>query len=367
MSKKYKIIKTIIDDAPFGDINWCTISFLTSYKVDKTKNFDVRGFKIHTGQNTFELAREDGQRIKKIKKEYDIYIAQMGKIYAWDDVTKVDEIEYDDEKLNELEKSRRENVDKIKLVNEQYANEYKKVNIVNDRKEKQLKRMQKKLYEKGLITKKELDMIQENVLNKKNNNNIDYINEIRNDVEECWKVDYLDENDDISLKYGCISIYSPKYIGGLTTFCFKIRGLFQTEKGLEDRMRELKELYPDDRIYRFDVGKWCAYSDEDINEIDKLKYLNYSMKIYLDSLVKEKEEFDKRKEDLQKTAENQSKLTKINNLKNKKQKRKENKIQSFNDEDNKYIQNIIDFLYDPELHNKFKNSNPNDKIEIKVN
>jgi len=55
------------------------------------------------------------------------------------------------------------------------------------------------------------------------------------DIEECWKTDYLDENTLIPFKFGLISIYSPKHIGGLKTFCFKIRGLFEIEKQMEKK------------------------------------------------------------------------------------------------------------------------------------
>ena len=124
-NKKYNIIEKIEDDAPFGNINCCTISFLTPQKIDSIKFLDVKGFRVHNGYNTHELANIDAKKIKDQKKNHDVYISELGKIYAWDDATKTDEVEYDDNKLNELEKTRRENIDKIKLMSEQFKNEYK--------------------------------------------------------------------------------------------------------------------------------------------------------------------------------------------------------------------------------------------------
>src|SRR5580700_1979901 len=115
--RRYKIITTIEDDVPVGDVNWCTVSFLTPHKLEKLKFLDIMGFKIHNGYSNIELALDDAKKIKEKNKNHDVYISQLGKIYAWDDATKTDSIEYDNDKLNDLEKTRKENIDKIKLIN----------------------------------------------------------------------------------------------------------------------------------------------------------------------------------------------------------------------------------------------------------
>lgn len=384
-NKKYKIITSIEDDAPSGDINWCTISFLSPQKIEKIKYLHVRGFKVHNGYNTAELAHDDAKKIKEKNKNNDVYISQLGKIYAWDDATKTDSVEYDDDKLNELEKTRRENIDKIKLMSEQFKNEFKTIhaNTNNDRMEATRKRMQEKLYQKGLITKQEYDMI------KDANKPVSEVKEIaesldslKNEIEECYKTDYLDENDPVGLKFGCMTIYSPKHIGGLKTLCFKIRGLFQTPSELNRRVIKLESLYPNDRVYTFEIGKWCPYSENDsVDPQVLLKQLNYTMKCYLDSLEHEQEEFEKRKEKLQTKTEQDSKLIKAQNKKtNIKEKREVAKrkkaglvdklpednmasqeqqqqndtiLSLGNQEDDAAIQDIIKYLDDPELRNKF--------------
>jgi len=395
-NKKYNIINEINDDAPFGNINWCTVSFLSPDKLESTKLLDVKGFKVHNGYNTLELAHGDVKKIKERKKDHDVYLSEIGKIYAWDDATKADEIEYDNQKLNELEKTRRENIDKIKLMGQQFKNEYKTLyaNVNSERRDKVMKRMQQKLYDKGLITKREYDLIQEeNKPVKEIKDEAAFREKMNTDIEEYFKTDYLDENDPVPLKYGCISLFSPKQIQGLSTLCFKIRGLFQTSEEAVKRTKKLGELYPNDRIYKFEIGKWCAFSEKDnADEMQMLKQLNYFMKCYLDNLVHEKEEFEKRKERLEAKTEQEKKIVQTKNrLERRKEKREAKKaarkarengdtptptpapptttapapqpapdnstIQSINTNDTAAIADILKFIEDPELKNKFP-SNP---------
>ncbi len=279
-TKKFTKITTIEDDAPSGDVNFVSISFLTPNKIESIKHLDVLGFKVHNGYNTFELADDDVKKIKENNKSHDVYISQVGKIYAWDDATKTDEVEYGNDKLNELEKQRLENVAKVKMVREQLMNDRKFKLFMDDDKEDSVRqRMQKKLYDKGLITKKELELIQEE------NKPVKLIKEISASLEkidaeldECYKTDYLDENDPTALKYGCISIFSPKNIKGLKILCFKVRGIYQTPTELTRRVRKLESLYPNDKIYTFEVGKWNAFSETENNDplvlLKRLKLCN---------------------------------------------------------------------------------------------
>lgn len=356
--KKYNIVKTIEDDAPFGNINWCSISFLSPEKVEKTKYLDVRGFKVHDGYNTFELANDDAKKIKKQNNSHDVFLSQMGKIYAWDDATRSDSVEYDNEKLNSLEKTRRDNLAKSKLMKEQITNEYKSSQHVqnNNRVEIQRKRIQQKLYERGLITQKEYEMIQKE--EKKMNGRKDISNTV--EIDECFKTDYLDENPNVGLKFGCISFYSPEFYKGLSTLCFKIRGMFQTPNEVNKRIKTLKTLYPNDRIYTFEIGKWCAYSDNDkLNNIDIQKKLNYAMKCHLDHIKTEEEEFEKRRDELKKQTMDETKVSNMNKRKEKRKakKNKENKEVPDepigNEEDEAGIQKIMEYLNDPELNGKY--------------
>ncbi|AFX92507.1 hypothetical protein CE11_00480 [Megavirus courdo11] len=396
---QFKIIPTIEEDAPFGDVNYCTMSFFSSDKVDKTKVLNIKAFKIHNGYNNFEIADTDAKDIKKKMPNHDIYALNLGKLYPWDDATRSDAIEYDDEKLNELEKTRKENIDKIKLMNQQFKNEQKTVyaNVNNEKLKDQKRRLREKLYEQGKITKQEYDMlVDEDKTVNQVKDVLSEIDKLRDEIEEANKHDYLDENPSVGLKFGCISLYSPKNIKNIDGLYFKVRGLFQTQNQLAKRVRELEKLYPHDKIYTFEVGKWSVYSDNNLDHDLLLKQLNYCMKCYLDNLVNEREEFEKRKQRLQENTEQESKIVKLRNRQEKRRAKREeakkakqgkssntsgtttsastslssndntntsdNRTDTIisdkpkfvgNEEDNIAIQNIYDYINDPELANRF--------------
>ncbi|MEM3061968.1 MAG: DUF5832 domain-containing protein [Nitrososphaerota archaeon] len=379
--KTYKVLPSIDEDAPFNSVSWYTVSFLDPQKIENLDFMEVRGIKIHNGYTSPEMASEDAKKIKKKKKEHDVFIAQIGKVYAWNDDTRTESIEYDNDKLNELEKTRRENMDKLKLMAEQFKNERRTFFANHNERREQLRRkIQQKLYERGLITKQEFDLLQEdgskNV--KKIREDAAKMEKIMAEMDEVFKVDYLDENDPVGFKYGCISLYSPKKIRGLKIFCFKVRGLFETMDENEQRIQELSKKYPNDRIYRFEVGRWCAFSErDDIEPIFLLKQLNYCMKCYLEKLAREKEEFEKRKEELQKKTEQESKTIRATNRRQRRQKkvREDDKNVSQNKdvflgnpEDDAVIQKISQYLDDPELRNKFAvDPSKTEKIELNIN
>jgi len=398
IDKKYKIISTIENDAPFANISWYTISFLTPQKIDKINFLDILGFKIHNGYVSEQAAKDDSKEIKKKNNQHDVFVAEMGRVYEWDDVTKADEIEYDDEKLNDLEKTRRENIDKIKLMSEQFTNEYKTLHAkVDNRKEQRLARMQAKLYDKGLITKKEYDLLQED--NNKTVKNIKQEaakrEEIDREIETCFATDYLDENDPVGLKFICLSIYLPSKIGGLKNVLFKIRGLFDNEKDLKKRIRKLESVYPNDPIYRGDVGKWTPFTMTHEMDFDLiLKQLNYAMKCHIENLSVETQEFEERKKKLKEKTNQESKLVKLENRKAKRREARQaakesaktgDKVTNIaastvsqpvpepvailptdNPVDAKNIQDIFNFLDEPELRNKFPNNPGTDRVRLDV-
>lgn len=324
-SKKYNIVDTIIDDAPFGDINWCTISFLTPQRNEELTYLDAKGFKIHAGYNTIDVANDDAKKIKIANSNHDVFVSQMGKLYAWDDATRTDEIEYDNDKLNNLEKTRRENVDKIRLMSEQFKNETSAPkNNTSDRLQAQKRQIQRKLYERGLITQQEYEIAKnEQCTIREVKNKAEILERLATAVKETEDVDYLDENPPIALKFGCLSIYSPKVIGGLSTLCFKVRGLFQTQSELVERNRTLQRLYPNDKVYNFEIGKWCSFSETGgIDEILLSRQLNYAMKLHLESIKTEEEKFMKRKVEMEDQAKQDTKIKQQENRREKRRARK---------------------------------------------
>lgn len=328
-SKKYNIIDTIAPDAPFGYINWVNISFLTPQKSEKTKYLDVIGFKVQNGYTIEELADSDAQKIKAKNTKHDIYTIEMGKVYAWDDINRTENIEYENKELNNLEKTRRENADKLKLMREQFKNEHMNFpskNSSDTKKNVTATRLRKRLYREGKITKKEFDLMEE--YNKP-------LSEVKVEAGErtrleaeataAFDTDYLDVNDPVPLIYGCMSIFTPKSIKNLATPCLKIRGLFQTEEELLSRIAELEKKYPHDRIHRFKVGEWTVYSDAAIPGQQMLEQLNYAMKCHLDAMATEADEFQERKEKMTEDAANQGKFQKMNNNRERRKAKKEAK------------------------------------------
>ena len=325
-TKKYTVIDNIVDDAPFQNINWCTMSFLTPQKVDKTKYMDIRGFKIHNGFNTPDMADSDAKAMQARQPNHDVYIAGIGKLYGWDDATKADNIQYSDKKLNDLEKSRRENVDKIKLMCEQYKNETNMGITLNDadkRKEKIENRLRKKMLDEGIISQTEYNLLKDDSRPANSTKKEIEARELMNREINLCTDDYLDENLPCAFKFGCVTFFSPTHIKGLTTFCFKIRGLFEDEQSLRLRVDELKRKYPHDRIHIFEVGKWTPYTDANQFDGNKLlSELNYAMKCHNENMEKEKDEFDARKNELQKRNEQQASTTKkLTNAQKKREKR----------------------------------------------
>ena len=369
MSKKYQILKNITNDAPFGDVNYMTVSFLTPQKIKKTELFDILLIKIHNGYGNSEQAKDDGSKIKESNDNHDVYICEMGRLYGWDDKTKVDEFDYGNKKQNELEKSRKENEDQAKLLNDHMGKQLNiKINNTHEKINAIRQRMQNKLYQRNEITKQEYDMLtNDKSLNRTTvKNKIDTLNSLASEIDDTYKNDYLDEGIEQSLKYGCMTIFFPSHIKNLNHTCFKIRGVFQTIDELQTRINNLQSLYPHDKIYTFEVGKWCVISELGETSPDNiLKYANYAMKCYLDNLENEKGEFEKRKKESVDTTSTINDVKKKKSRKNKKsapihtnvnpdtnhvltdQKIIQENIASKNDDDTQEILDIINYINTP--------------------
>ena len=361
VDNKYTVIKSLIDDAPHGSINWCTISFLTPKKIKDLEHFDVLGFKVHNGYNTSETAGIDSKIIKRNNPNHDIFVSHIGKIYPWDDDSSSEEFVFDNKKLNKLEHTRRENLDKMNLMKEQFKNE-KSFDVTDKRSaniEKMKKRMRAKLHESGMISKQELEMLESQKINSKKKLKKEIIERIEKEMEEASTTDYLDENEPVSLKFGCITIYSPETLKGINQTYFKVRGLFETKKELNKHVNRLARTHPNDAIYSFEVGKWSVWTHrQDMSPDLILKQINYAMKCHNNLVSTEKEKFESRKDDLVKEAKMASKMRK----RNKRINEPNTTISTTNTPavsketpvvDNKNIQEIADFLNDPELENKY--------------
>jgi hypothetical protein len=385
--KKCIKLDTIVDDAPFGSINWYSISFITPQKIDKCLMFDVIGFKVHNGYSDKENAIDDVAKLRKASDLDNIYVCKMGAICAWDDDTYADEVEYGIKKLNKYEKSYREQQDKLDLVKKQLESEYntKKTKTCPDNNSKIKKirdRMRKKLYEKGTITKHELDAL----TNKQQPiaealKNVMKPEEIMTEATNTFSTDYLDSNPPVAFKYGCISIYCPKKIIGLKTLCYKVRGLFETKQQAIKRAKKIQSMYPHDNLSIFTVGDWCPYSSN-IQDMQILApQLNLARKLYIDDIKQKDIEFAERaakmtnenKKDVERqrqdnvnntdintdinTDVNTNVNTDVNTDVNTNVNTDANHVAYGTDEDTRTIIKIFEYLHEPRLLGKYKCTN----------
>jgi hypothetical protein len=298
--KEYRVHPKIENDPPYGNLGWYTISFLTPEKMEHLRMLRIRGIKVHNGYTTLEAAREDLKRIREKYPDFDVYLAEMGKIYSWDEITYSEMVHYDNEKLNEMEKTRLDNLNQAKLLAEQFQREHprkfqKDPHILGGQRTRE--KLRKRLYQKGVITRAEFDVLSK-PLTRREQSKLKVLEQEISQLDQ----DYLIENEPVALKYGCLSIYSPHKIHGLENYCFKVRGLFGTQEELMSRTCHLVESYPDDPVYSFEVGKWCAFTEEPISAEKALQQLNYVMKCYLDHLTQEKVEFEKRRQQTQQAS-----------------------------------------------------------------
>lgn len=340
--QSYQVISRLENDAPSSLIQYYTISFLTP-KFESTKQIDIHGFCVYEGYIHETDGKESAKRIKDQIKYHDVFLAEIGKVYAWDDVTKSNQVCYDDEKLNDMEARRRENVDRARLLNEQHENENKKTNAKITRRQK----LQQDLYKRGQIY---LD---------KSEKTPSYSAELTAQFDadsDTYTDEYLNTYSSNGFRFGAITFYSPDHIRGLNTFCYKVRGLYTTQKKMMKHAQELAELYPHDSIYSFEMGKWCPYMSYPIENTARVcKRLNHLMKIYLEQLEADREKFDARRKEIETLQENGPVPYKEeNNESDKVPEAGIERMQIGTLQDQQHIRAIYEYLHEPELHGKFR-------------
>ena len=247
---------TISNDAPHGDINWLTMSFLTPDKITGMANTGILGFRVYDGYTTLEMADLDAKRIAAENINHDIYVTQMGRIHAWDDSEYSENVEYRDPELNELQRRHQKNI----------ANAASQGIPTHHSKPVELAPLDTTILQLALPHQDQ---------------------------------DYLVKQSDTSsaLNYGCITIYSPRHIHGLARTCFKIRGLYEDLVQAQTRAASLKQRYPHDNIYIFQVGLWSAYDDDYTCKPEtSIIKLNYCMMRYNQYIAQSHQEFQARKQ-----------------------------------------------------------------------
>lgn len=288
-------VSEIKNDAPYSNIKYISMSFLTPNKIKGAENFNTYGFKIFDGYVNENDASNDVEIIKKSNKYNDIFVADVGKIYAWDDIDSAYSIRYDDPRMDELEKKRRENQDKSQMLMEQTYNE-KIIPKKNNRNMNNYREILRKKYNSKQKTKNVPSQTTESIKQ-------DVMDDNYKLIEEEYKNDHLSEYNGSGFKYGCMSVYIPETmdvpgkIKGLKKMIFKIRGIEETIDDINERVNRLKKISPRDNIYVFEIGKWIPLNFVNMNSERQLMELNYIMKKNIDNIEKENIEFEKRKEE----------------------------------------------------------------------
>lgn len=359
ITTKYKIINKLVDDAPFSHVSYYSISFLTSDNIRNAKMLGVDGLKIYNGYISKEIANDDTKAMITKNDKHNIFIGQIGKIYSWDDLNSCEKTIYDDKKLNKMEEKNRENMDKLEIIRQHYekSNKSKTINIESKRLSSVRDRLRHKLHSRGKISRQELEKNNNNIdNNKKNDTDLEKMDQ---EIEAAFLNDYLDIEEEKPFKYALITIYSPSKMKGLDSTYFKVRGIFESENQLNERLKYLIENFPDDEIYKINLGLWTAVPKIDFETSrDVEKRLNYLMKAHIDNIEYERQEFEERKKrECEKNREH-GQATKTEHKKKKRQKKKKTPTktsiyQDYTEQDKESIDKIYEYLYEPEIEDKY--------------
>jgi hypothetical protein len=151
MAKK---IDHLDEDPIIPSQQWVCISFLSP---EGLKNCKVRGVKVRGCYATYEEAKKRADQILEFDPNFHIMVGEVGKWLAWDpDPSTSQDQEFGNEKLNELMKSYKSQLEKNKVMEHQRKSDYidgaRKNEPADDRKERMKKRLRKKLEDKNKKT-----------------------------------------------------------------------------------------------------------------------------------------------------------------------------------------------------------------------
>jgi hypothetical protein len=357
---KYIKLNSIEDDPPYKNQNFFTITFISPEQVPKLKNIGVHGFKIKSVHKTFNEAVKASENFKSADPDFHVFIGQVGTRLPFNDDEKVDDVEYQQEELNNLNKTYMENTDQTKLFMEQCQNVKKFKEKMNPefRRIEMMKKMRKKL---GLPEHKV------NIDDKKDNKPILLPEIIYKEMMDCKDTDYLDEDEtDDNYKIGSITFYSKKKYINIDQFSFKFRGGYPEDRPeyseLGRHTQKLKKIdnFKHDDIHRIEIGKWTAYceTDDDINT--QIIKLNYLVKSYREHLVESKKEYDERKKNMRKQIDVDNKLKK---REIKKQKEKEKREAMLNSSNLPNTTNVTNTNNQSDQSNQSNQSNQSDQFD----
>jgi len=144
-----KKIDYLDEDPPIPRQEWVCISYLSP---EGLKNCKVRGVKVRGCYATEEEANNRAKAIQEFDPNFDVFVGQIGKWLAWnpDPSTAINQ-EYSNEKLNDLMKSYKQQLEKSKIMEHQRKTDFVEGSkrVSEDEKKEQIKnRLRKKLEDK---------------------------------------------------------------------------------------------------------------------------------------------------------------------------------------------------------------------------
>lgn len=155
-----KIVDYLDEDPEITSQKFVLLSFVTPYSVknvsinEDVKTPEIRGIKVRGCFSTKEDATKRAEFLRKIDPYINIYVGDVGKWLPFeDDQTKAEEIDYAEQKLQDLMKAYKEEQLKAKEYNE-----LKRRNII-EQSIKEAEKVKEKQKQKQIPFKKEIEEI----------------------------------------------------------------------------------------------------------------------------------------------------------------------------------------------------------------
>jgi hypothetical protein len=203
-----KYIDYLTEDDTLSNQKWTCISFLSPEGV---KNCTIRGLKIRGVYNTKEEADKRAKQLQEIDPDFNVFVGEVGKWLPWDpDPHSVEEQVYGDEKLNDLmkkykenleqakvteEKRKRDAVDQARIHNESLKEKNKKTKEKDDRKATKLQKKLKTTDKTPIVDVENTSVSSEDNEDNEDTENVENVENVENDEKGYAEKIVLDEKN----------------------------------------------------------------------------------------------------------------------------------------------------------------------------
>lgn len=138
-----KGIDYLKEDDVIPNQSYVCLSFLSPEGI---KNCTLRGLKVRGVYSTYDEAKARAADLQSLDPDFDVFVGEIGKWLPWDpDPNSVKDQEYQEEKLNEIMKAHKDNLNKSAKMELQRKEKLTEnaTQINNNKKKKKEKKMQK--------------------------------------------------------------------------------------------------------------------------------------------------------------------------------------------------------------------------------